>query len=97
MPIPRQARGQERVAHAEPLLPVDHRAQSPDPSHGPPLTGPPSPDPRHRTPVTGESPVRARGSPSEVLFQLSLHALEGVVHLFKHLFRRHAELAELGA
>ena len=75
--------GQERVAHAEPLPPVDHRAQSPDPLH--------------RTPVTGESPVRARGSPSEVLFQLCLHALEGVVHLFKHLFRRHAELAELGA
>ena len=48
-------------------------------------------------PVTGESRVRARGSPSQVLFQLSLHALEGVVHLFKHLFRRHAELAELGA
>jgi len=62
------------------------------PSHRTPVTGPP-----HRTPFTGESPVRARGSPSEVLFQLCLHALEGVVHLFKHLFRRHAELAELGA
>ena len=62
------------------------------PNHRTPVTGPP-----HRTPVTGESPVRARGSPSEVLFQLSLHALKGVVHLFKHLFRRHAELAELGA
>ena len=89
--------GQERVAHAEPLPPVDHRAQSPDPRHRTPSQWPPSPDPRHRTPATGESPVRARGSPSEVLFQLSLHALKGVVHLFKHLFRRHAELAELGA
>ena len=67
------------------------------PNHRTPVTGPPVKGPPHRTPVTGESPVRARGSPSEVLFQLSLPALKGVVHLFKHLFRRHAELAELGA
>ena len=67
--------------------------------HRPPVTCPPViGESVSGEPVTGESRVRARGgSPSQVLFQLSLHALEGVVHLFKHLFRRHAELAELGA